>query len=433
MGDTEVTIRAATQSERVVQNSDGTFSRTTIAPAASGPALSSSKTTVEVGGNTLARAAAERVARMTSHKAPAKEAAPVAAPQPKEAPPVVPVAAAPETPKPAAEVPSATPAPSAVAQPPPAAPVAAPAPVADDAAELRTTIDRQAKLLEQATGEIERLSKGQTDEIRARVESLRAAEDGYLDNPYQSVRRYVANSLGVKEDDAAAIDEEIDALTRDLIAARHPGTYQLDEATKANRNAALLKRSLTRDRQRGEASKRETETQEQRRQADLADRSDQQIIARHLESNKQSHPHLMALAGPLDGSTPEAKVLEAIKTGIAVGHFDPKTPPERLLTMGAELAEKHYRARLDAIQKARPNTDTAAPSPPPVQPAGAADANVKDGTARQSHGSRTITNADASVAPAGAVETVTKTDTKPKSRDEHLRDVMQKHGIKTRR
>ena len=440
-GNTEAVVRVAAtpgaSTERVIQNSDGTFVRSTMPPPSqSGPAIGTSKVSVEVGGSTggaLAQAARERVARMAAGRGaapaetapPAKESAQPAQPPPAHADPAAPAPAAGASPSSSAPAPA--PAESAPTTPPPAA-------EPEEMVSLRERVARQTQLLERAGIEIERLSKGQADETRARVEALRAAEDGYLDNPVQAVRRYLASSLGVDSDAHPDIDAELDALIRDLIASRHPGTVQIDEAQRANRTSTLLQRSWNKDRQRAEAKQREFETSEQRRQAELADKNDQQIIARHLETNRQQHPHLIALSGPFDGIAPEAKVLEAIKVGIATGHIPRNTPPERLLALGAELAEKHYRARLDVIQKARPNNDTAAPSPPPGQLAGAANADVKEGTVRQSHGARSITNAVASVAPAGAVETKPEPVPKrPETSEERARRVMQKHGIKTRR
>lgn len=292
---------------------------------------------------------------------------------------------------------------------------------------LRGTVDRQTKLLEQARAELEQAKKGQTDDYSARAKLIRDSEDEYLEGPAAAVRKYVAGRLGVDDLKSAEVDQELDDLIADLISARNG--VALDAAHEAKRKQALLQRAWNQDKKRQQTTSRETDEQKQRTQRDEQLKGTHAIIAKHLDGAKTDYPHLLALSQELDGTKPEEKVWDAIQKGVQLGVIDRNQSDEALFKAGAAVVEKLYRARAERLRGALPATGTAAPKPSPAtKQAGAADADVKQGRARQGHGSRTITNADASVAPAGTGKQPAASETRlSRDPDERRRQVIAKH------
>jgi hypothetical protein len=293
--------------------------------------------------------------------------------------------------------PSATPAAAKPAETPPVEHA--------EVATLRATVERQTRMLEQARQQMEQATKAEGDAARKRHDLLSQAEEGYLEAPVAAARKWVAGVIGAADPNADEVNAEIDDLIADLISARNG--VALDGAHQANRKAALLQRAWNKEKQRASSTNRETEDQKQRATREQQVRAAHEGISSRFESSKTKFPHLQ-LAAHLDGPTPNAriegdgiagKIFTVIKTGIELGTLDPNEPDDVLFEKGAQLAEKFYTARAEHLRGAL-STGTAAPSPSPAQQAGAPSADVNVGKARQGHGSRALTNADASVAPA---------------------------------
>lgn len=368
--------------------------------------------TLQLGKRTLSDAARERVAQITAQRQTAEAAKLAPAPKADPAAPIAKVidpragAARPAaSPKPSQteqlsegedddeDAPAGTVKPRPIAKP--AQPAAAAAPAApDELVEARTVIDRQTKLLEQRRLELEQSGKSRDASHVTRAQQLRDAEDSYVADPTAALRKFVAGANGLKTE--PEIDAEIDDLLNDLTSKRM--SVPLDTAQQAKRTATLTQRAWEIDKQRRNAKEQDADSQ--RTQTEQASKTEavQRTISESLGTRKDQYPNLQ-MAQLLDGKRPEQAVWQAIQQGIANGHLDANDPDEKLIAKAASVVEKYYQARAESLRTAL-NPGTADPNAPPALQADGPNGVVKKETSRQGHGPRTLTTADASVAPA---------------------------------
>lgn len=300
----------------------------------------------------------------------------------------------------------------------PAAAAAAPAPAADpatpdQAAEHRERADRLATHNQRLLAENAELRKrGATRELSAREKALDVAERGYFDDSVGSIRQLIAVAIGSDDPKSKEVDEELKGLYQDL--TERELSVSLDTATKANREAARTRKILERDKRERKA---ETTTP-----AATPDPAEAARDAEHLsiisdwmttEDAATKFPLLMKHSQYFDGMEPKNLVLSIIRNGFETGEFDPKSDDKKLIDAASRKIEAHYKSVADRFG---PAPSTAAPT---TQATVATDSKADP----QGNGTRTITNASASVAPATppAKKPETQTEEKPKFRNERER------------
>jgi hypothetical protein len=228
------------------------------------------------------------------------------------------------------------------------------------------------------------------------------AKTDYLDDSTTALREYIAHTLGIADPKAKEVDAELALLYTDL-TAKELGV-PVEEAQQAKRDAARTRQILAREKREREASKQTTEADAK---ADLEAKTAAHaasIIGNRLQTKREdgtaiaeSFPLLMALSQDLDGMKPESLLWKVVEREIKMGRFDPGTPNEQLIDAAAKLVETHYQAVVAKATKAT----TPKVSPPSTAPKpNDATASASKETRQQSHGARTLTNADASVAPS---------------------------------
>lgn len=306
---------------------------------------------------------------------------------------------------------------------PAATEIPAPTPEAPDpTAELRTTSERLAAKNRELVAENEKLrgAGARRGEPSAREKALDEIERTYLDDPIVAIRRLQALALGIEDHTSKDIDAELSGLIQDL-TARELGV-QLDDSTQAKRDAARTRQAWEREKRErkaeADAASKPKEPAPDAQQAEHV-----QIVGNRLSSKQadgktvgDAYPATMKAAERITGAKPEALVLKTIYEGFATGEFDPSHNNEKLIEQAASKIEAHYRNAYQAL------ADVFGAAPSTAQPTPATDAKANQETG-QGHGTRTITNASASVAPATppAKKPEPKVEDKPKYRNEKER------------
>jgi hypothetical protein len=296
----------------------------------------------------------------------------------------------------AAEVESDPDAPPGEAAKPAAAKVEA-APAADDpVAKLQAEIAKRDEANRQLYEEFETYKKKPAT-IATADKLLKEAATSYLDNEQDSLRKFVAASLGVEDPNAPEVTAELRDLYSDWTAKELGVTP--DAAHQAKRDAARTRRQWERE-------KRERKAEEQSKSsAPVQDEQAKQnaeaapYIGTKLASKSADYPLLTALAQKLNGVSPELMVAQTIRREIRTGRLDKNLSDDDLIAAAAKHAESQYQALRDMFAQASPTPST---QPSTAQPNGkpsTAASSARPDT-RQSHGARTLTAADASVAPA---------------------------------
>lgn len=255
-------------------------------------------------------------------------------------------------------------------------------------------------------------------EPSARDRSLDEAERIYLEDPIKSIRRLVATAIGVDDPNSKDVDAELTGLYQDL--TERELSVSLDPVQKASREAARTRKLLERDKRERKA---ETTDAASKAEADAEVRQAAEVatlIGNRLLTSKHAerYPLLMTHAHRIDGMKPEDLIWAGIRRGIASGELDPKTSDDQLIDAVSRKIEPYYQSLRDAL----------AVNPSPVTATGTAAPSTQASPAAESkagptgQGTRTITNASASVAPATppAIKAATD-DTKPKYRNERER------------
>lgn len=238
------------------------------------------------------------------------------------------------------------------------------------------------------------------------------AEDLYLEDSMGGLRRYVARSLGIEKLDDAKVDAELRDLYADWTSAEIGVTP--DAAHQAKREAA-------RTRQLWDREKRQRTAEEQKKANEGSADADTQkataaaeFISPRLAQKAGDYPLLTSLAEVFDGMTPSALLWKVFERETKTGRLVLTADDDLNIANAAKLVEEHYAALVDKVAKANPQPLSVTPSTakPIAEATAAASSASKE--PRQSHGTRTLTAADASVAPATPPAKKSTTDQPPK-------------------
>ena len=276
--------------------------------------------------------------------------------------------------------------------------------------ELRATIERQKALLEK-TQQDTPAAAAKPDK---RTTMLHEAADIYLTDPAAAIRKLVAAAIFADDTESKDVGEEVDAVLTDLTAAKMG--VEPDTAYQAKRTAARTRLEWVRDKK----SKALAEEKASTDRPDAGER-DRQVtqaittISEHLSAkdNEGKFPNLTKLSQHLDGKPAQRVIWEVLENGVKTGLLDPKLEDGKLFAEAAKLAETYYTRRADALRSHFTSASAPDVAAPAKDGAGKPDATAsKD--ARKGHGARTVTNADASVAPATTPPADKPAEKKPK-------------------
>jgi hypothetical protein len=338
---------------------------------------------------TMSDAIRERIAALQSG-APPKPAEPAPAEQ-KAA-----EAAAPAEPEMAEDIPA-----DAGDAPEVAEPEAKPEPVAAapeweaERTELQGVTQRQRDIIAKLESDLAEAKKGNEASASTRAKRIEEAEEMYVREPTKAIRAFVASALGLDPDSDDFKNEMLDVFV-DLTTEISGATP--DPAHQAKRVSALTRREWDlKDKRRAAGDKTQAGKVAPSEQSD-PNRTAVTIVQEHFKPIATKYPHLTALAPELDRKTVEQVLWEVIDKGIARGDFDKNWHDDVLIAKAAELAETHYKGRHTKIQAAIPSTATPGVKPATKQPD--QPAAVPSKTSQRQGNGRSLSNADASVAPA---------------------------------
>ena len=274
-----------------------------------------------------------------------------------------------------------------------------PPPPSPDAEALKAERDRYAKANEELVAELEALRKDKPKPTKQPNKYVVEAEEAYVEDQLTAIRKLIAAAHGIDDLADKRIDDEIRDLYTDLTA--HVVGVKPEESHLAKREAARARQLLARE-------KRERKAEE----TTAAERAEADAEAKKAESaatfigNRLSQPQsdgkvlrdqfplLHKFAKRLDGMSPEALIWRTIQQETKTGKLSAKDD-DGLIAEAAKLVEAHYHALADEFGKAQPvptQPSTAQPSQPTTTSARPEQ--------RQQTAARTLTSADASVAPA---------------------------------
>jgi len=246
----------------------------------------------------------------------------------------------------------------------------------------------------------------------------------YLDDSLANLREYLAHQLGVATD-SKEVDTELALLYTDLTAKELGVTP--DATAQATREAARARQLWAREKRQRTADKQEVP-----KVSDETEKATQAaaFIGNRLTTIKatERYPLLTSLSEDLHGQKPEVLLWRVIQSGIQTGRLDAKSDDDALIDAAAKEIETRYQALIAKANQAIPKPKPSTEPPNGLKPSAAATSASKD--AGQSHGARTLTAADASVAPATppAKKPKPKTDEPPKFKnDDERRDWALRH------
>jgi hypothetical protein len=273
------------------------------------------------------------------------------------------------------------------------------APAADDpVAKLQAEISKREAANRALYEEFETFKKTPR-EVAPADKLLQEAAKSYLDDETAALRKFIAAGLGVADPNAPEVEAEMRDLYSDWTAKELGVTP--DTAHQAKRDAARTRRQWEREKRERKAQEQSSSAQPaQDEQAKAEKDAADNFITPTLASKSADFPYLTSLAQELHGITPGLLVAKVIRREIKTGRLDPNQSDEALVTAAAKLVETDYQALVEKINKAKPPSLSSPPSTaqPNGKPSAAASSARPD--TRQSHGARTLTAADASVAPA---------------------------------
>lgn len=263
----------------------------------------------------------------------------------------------------------------------PAQPAAAP--------EVERLTARNRELLEENA----KLKQGGSQrEPSPREKALDEIERGYLDDSVGAVRRLIAVALGHEDPKHADVDAELKGLLQDLTA--HDLGVSIDQSQQAIRETARTKHILARDKRERTAEQEAAASKSPESFGD-PDAGYHSIIGTRLQE-RQADGKTVAESNPvlkMLGPKPEAVLFQAIKRGLEAGELDPKDDNNTLIQQAISKINDHFRSQhqaLAGIYGGATATSTATPT--------ATETATKD--VGQGQAPRSITNANASVAPA---------------------------------
>ncbi len=296
----------------------------------------------------------------------------------------------------------------------------------DKPAESDPVADLKAKIARYEAANAKLVEDLETEKKRERPtvvphKLLAEARDEYLEDSTTAYRKFIAASLGVDDPKSPEVDEEIRLHYLELTHKEMGVTP--DQAQQAKRDAARAKQLWAREKRERKANE---QSQVDKTQSETDSKATNAVISSiesRLTQKASDYPLLVNLAREFDGLEPAALVLKIFQREVQTGRIDPKQSDEALIDQTAKLIEDHYNARHQALSdkfaKAKPVS-----KPSTAQPTEAV-AKSDSTEQRQSHGARTLTAADASVAPATppAKKPAPKKDERPvfKNDDERRR------------
>jgi hypothetical protein len=287
----------------------------------------------------------------------------------------------------------------------PSEPPPPPHPDMPDIETIRAERDRFEQANKALIAELEASKKTSKAEAPALHKMLAEALEMYVDDPIGATRRLAAAAYAIEDLSDKRLTDEIRDLYTDLTA--HILGVSPEASHQAKREAARARQLLAREKRERKAAEdaaaRRAQAEAETRQAEQA----RAFIGNRLAQSKDAYPYLHALAQDLDGMKPEAVVLQVIQREIQSGRIPKDADDEAKITTAAKLIETHYKSFADKFNKAIPQPvsqpSTAQPSIPTTPSASKEQ--------RQQTPARTLTTADASVAPA--TPPAPKTEMKP--------------------
>lgn len=280
-------------------------------------------------------------------------------------------------------------------------------PGADDLAALKAERDRFEDANRRLLVELETERKRPAAQTRPAL--LDAAESLYLEDAIGGLRHYLAAALGVEKADDPKVEQELRDLYLDL-SAKEIGVTP-DPAHQAKREAARTRQLWDREkRQRTAEEQRKANEGQQDADAKKAEAASAYIAPR-LQQKASDYPLLTQLAEVFDGEKPEALIWKVLERESKTGRIALTADDDANIAAAAKLIESHYQALVDKVGKAKPVSQPSTAKP--AKPSAVTSASQEQ---RQSHGARTLTTADASVAPAAppAKKPAPKKDEPPK-------------------
>lgn len=369
--------------------------------------------TLDFGERKLPDSVKEKIAAMVKKNAASDEAGDVATDEPGTAKETAPAA---ETkPADAAVATTATTAETKPTDPPKEEKPADATP--DPTVEYKATIDRLETTNKKLLADLE------TERKRPKPGQERKGPD-YLEDSTSWLRQRIADELGIEDLKAKEVDEELAGIYADLTAKELGVTP--NEAQQAKRDAARTRQLLAREKRERKAGE-QSDADKVKAEAEAKKADDAAtFIGNRLQTKRDDgrlfadeYPLLIELSEVVHGQKPERLLWSVIESGIQTGRLDPAAGDDVLI----EAAAKHLETRFQALaakatqassKKTTNTSQTSTAQPSDAKSPAAPVSESKD--QRQSHGARTLTNADASVAPATppAKKPETKTNERPK-------------------
>lgn len=260
---------------------------------------------------------------------------------------------------------------------------------------VKTEIERYQQANAQLVAELEAL-RGAPPELPEHLTKLDKAASSYLDDDIGSVRAYIAHAIGV-EPDAKEVDAELEYLYTSLTSKSLGVTP--DPAHQAARENARTRQILAREKRERKAEGQASEAKVKAEAEAKAAREAAEFIGTRIDS--KSAPLTVALAEIVDGKPAGAVIWQTIQREARAGRFDKETMADdaKLIAAATKIVEDRYAsiaARLTP-PPTKPSTVTPSAQAPIANESSAKSAQPAPPPSSKA---RTLTNADASVAPA---------------------------------
>lgn len=297
---------------------------------------------------------------------------------------------------------------------------AAPTITGIDPAEHERVIAANKALLEELEAE-----RGKAKPSRSVPKHLDGLDNAYIEDPIAALRRVIASALDVEDLKDPKVDDELRALYTDLTATTLGVTPDDNHVTK--RESARTRLLWERDKKERKATE-QTSAEQAKAQAEAEQaKKAAEYIGTLLQvkddggaSIADEFPMLIDLAETFEGMKPEAALVRTLQHATKTGKLKLTGNDRNDLRAAAKMLEEHYDAlgkKIDTARSKRKNPSQPTPSTatPNGEKPSAATPSTSNET-RQKTGARTLTNADASAAPAAppAPKQTPKKDERPK-------------------
>lgn len=278
--------------------------------------------------------------------------------------------------------------------------------------EVVTLKSENARLAEHNRKLLEQVNKVTQRELSEREKALDEAERMYLDDNVGAIRRLIAQALGVNDPSHKDVDEELKGLYVDLTSKEL--NIPLETSHKAAREALRARQLFARDKRERKAEESEKANRASEDEGTRRAREAAAFIEPKL--SKDAYPLLNALSNDFDGMDPGLLVWRVIERETAAGTLDVSLGDAKLIEAASKLIEDHYKQLAEKIVTITKSKD-AVPSAAPAVVEASKEASIESKDKKQ-----TITNAQASVAPATPAKKVEgKAVEKPKFRNDKER------------